>query len=144
MRHPIPLRDWYVNDHLGPAGHRRRRPLRGDEPPGLPGGPDLEDDPRQGRDAFREAFAGWKIDDVATFGPDEVERLRQNGGIIRNRLKIEGVIENARRVQSIRDEHGGFCRWFYDEMEGHEYPDAVPGNSAAPSNSWDRRSLACG
>ena len=58
------------------------------------------------RDAFRNAFAGWKIDAVADFGPEDVERLREDGGIIRNRLKIEGVIENARRVQAIRDGHG--------------------------------------
>ena len=74
------------------------------------------------RDAFRNAFAGWKIDAVAAMGPDDVERLRQDGGIVRNRLKIEGVIENARRVQAIRDEHGGFCRWFYETLEGQEYP----------------------
>ena len=74
------------------------------------------------RDAFRSAFAGWRIDAVAGMGPDDVERLRQDGDIIRNRLKIEGVIENARRVQAIRDEHGGFCLWFYETLEGHEYP----------------------
>ena len=74
------------------------------------------------RDAFRSAFAGWRINDVAVMGPDDVERLRQDGGIVRNRLKIEGVIENARRVQSIRDEHGGFCSWFYETLDGHEYP----------------------
>ncbi len=74
------------------------------------------------RDAFRRAFAGWKIDAVAALGPDDVERLRQDGGIIRNRLKIEAVIENARRAQSLRDEHGSFCQWFYHGLEGEEYP----------------------
>ncbi len=43
------------------------------------------------------------------------------GGIIRNRQKIEAVIENARRIQSLRDEHVSFCRWFYDTLEGREY-----------------------
>lgn len=74
------------------------------------------------RDAFRRAFAGWKIDAVAALGPDDVERLRQDGDIIRNRLKIEAVIENARRIQALRDEHGSFCAWFYDTLAGHEYP----------------------
>ena len=74
------------------------------------------------RDAFRAAFAGWDIAAVAALGPDEVERLRQNGGIIRNRLKIEGVIENARRIQALQEEYGSFCRWFYDELPGREYP----------------------
>ena len=74
------------------------------------------------RDAFRNAFADWKIDAVAALGSDDVERLRQDDGIIRNRLKIEGVIENARRVQAIRDEHESFCRWFYETLEGDHYP----------------------
>ena len=53
------------------------------------------------RDGFRDAFAGWKIDRVAALGPLEVEGLREHPGIIRNRLKIEAVVENARRVQGI-------------------------------------------
>ncbi len=73
------------------------------------------------RDAFRRAFAGWSIDAVAALGPDDVARLRQDGGIIRNRQKIEAVIENARRIQTIREEYGGFCRWFYDALAGDEY-----------------------
>ena len=51
-----------------------------------------------------------------------MERLRQDGGIVRNRLKIEAVIENARRAQALGDQHGGFCRWLYETLEGHEYP----------------------
>ena len=76
------------------------------------------------RDAFRRAFADWSIDAVADLGPDDVERLRQDGGIIRNRQKIEAVIENARRIQSLRDSdgQGSFCRWFYDVLQGQEYP----------------------
>ena len=74
------------------------------------------------RDAFRRAFRDWKIDRVADMGPDDVEALRQDPAIIRNRLKIEGVIENARRIQALRQEHGTFCRWFYDILPGGEYP----------------------
>lgn len=74
------------------------------------------------RDAFRRAFAGWSIDAVAALTPSDVERLRQDGAIIRNRQKIEAVIENARRIQSIRDQHGNFRRWFYDILPGNEYP----------------------
>ena len=38
-------------------------------------------------------------------------RLLADAGIIRNRLKIDAVIENARRVQSLRESHGGFAAW---------------------------------
>ena len=74
------------------------------------------------RDGFRKAFADWNIDEVAAMGPPKVEALREDGAIIRNRLKIEATIENARRVQALRDEHGGFCKWFYEVLPGQEYP----------------------
>ena len=74
------------------------------------------------RDSFRAAFAGWNIDAVAAMGPSDVERLRGNPGIIRNRLKIQAVITNAGIVQHIRQEHGGLCGWFYDVLPGGDYP----------------------
>ena len=74
------------------------------------------------RDSFRSAFAGWKIEAVAAMGPPDVERLREDPGIIRNRLKIQAVIANAGVVRGIQKEHGGFCGWFYDVLPGTEYP----------------------
>ncbi|MDA1128775.1 MAG: DNA-3-methyladenine glycosylase I [Chloroflexi bacterium] len=74
------------------------------------------------RDSFRAAFAGWKIDAVAAMGPDDVARLREDLGIIRNRQKIQAVITNAGIVQGLQKEHGGFCGWFYDVLPGADYP----------------------
>ena len=74
------------------------------------------------RDSFRAAFAGWKIDDVAAMGPPDIERLREDPGIIRNRQKIQAVIANAGIIQHIQEEHGGFCQWFYDLLPGSAYP----------------------
>ncbi len=74
------------------------------------------------RDGFRAAFADWDIDTVAAMGPGDVEDLRNNPGIIRNRLKIQATIENARTVQDLRAEHGSFCAWFYDALPGNAYP----------------------
>ncbi len=74
------------------------------------------------RDSFRAAFADWKIEDVAAMGPDDVARLREDPGIIRNRQKIQAVIANAGIVQEIQKEHGGFCDWFYEALPGTDYP----------------------
>lgn len=63
------------------------------------------------RDAFRAAFDGFDIDRVAAYQAKDVERLLGDAGIIRNRLKIDAAIENARRLQKIRDEHDGFAGW---------------------------------
>ena len=57
------------------------------------------------RDGYREAFAGFEPEAVAAFGPDEVDRLMLDPGIIRNRAKIESTIDNARAMLAL--ERGG-------------------------------------
>ena len=49
------------------------------------------------RENFRAAFAGFDIASVAAFGPDDVQRLLSDPGIVRNRAKINAAITNARR-----------------------------------------------
>ena len=72
------------------------------------------------RDAFRNAFLGWRIDAVAAMGPKDVERLLQDAGIVRNRKKIEACISNAGVVRDLRQEHGSFCNWFYRVLPGDD------------------------
>ena len=63
------------------------------------------------RDAFRRAFAGFDVDAVAAFGEEDRARLLADAGIIRNRLKVDAVIENARRIQELRASHDSFAVW---------------------------------
>ena len=63
------------------------------------------------RAAFRAAFADFDVDRVAAFGPADIDRLLADSGIIRNRLKLEAAIENARRIQALRVSHGSFVGW---------------------------------
>ncbi len=63
------------------------------------------------RENYRRAFAGFDVHRVAEFGEDEVERLVQNAGIIRNRAKILAAITNARKFIEIQQEFGSFDRY---------------------------------
>ncbi|HSJ08169.1 MAG TPA: DNA-3-methyladenine glycosylase I [Longimicrobiales bacterium] len=63
------------------------------------------------RENFRRAWDGFDIDVVAAYGDAERSRLLADAGIIRNRLKIDATIENARRLQRIRESHGSFAGW---------------------------------
>jgi len=63
------------------------------------------------RDNFRAAFADFDVDRVARFTDKRRERLLNDAGIIRNRLKIDAAIENARRIIQLRKSHGGFAAW---------------------------------
>jgi DNA-3-methyladenine glycosylase I len=53
------------------------------------------------RDGYREAFAGFEPERVAAFGPDDVDRLLLDPGIIRNRAKVEATIDNARAILAL-------------------------------------------
>ena len=69
------------------------------------------------RENFREAFAGFDPNVIATWGADDVERLLNNTGIIRHRGKIEATIGNARVWQKIEQEQG-FDRFLWDYVGG--------------------------
>jgi DNA-3-methyladenine glycosylase I len=63
------------------------------------------------REAFKTAYAGFDVDRVAAFKARDKARLLKDAGIIRNRLKIEAAIENAQRIQALRESHGSFADW---------------------------------
>jgi DNA-3-methyladenine glycosylase I len=63
------------------------------------------------REAFKAAYADFDVDRVAAFKARDKARLLKDAGIIRNRLKIEAAIENAQRIQALRESHGSFAQW---------------------------------
>ncbi|MBN1303009.1 MAG: DNA-3-methyladenine glycosylase I [Anaerolineales bacterium] len=60
---------------------------------------------------FRQAYDGFDVDRVAGYGENDRMRLLSDAGIIRNRLKINAAIENARRIRELRSEFGSFKGW---------------------------------
>jgi DNA-3-methyladenine glycosylase I len=60
---------------------------------------------------FRKAFDNYKIETVANYGAKDLQRLMNDPGIIRNILKINAAIENAKAILKIRKETGSFRRW---------------------------------
>lgn len=63
------------------------------------------------RQNFKKAFAGFDPKKVATFNKRDTKRLIKDAGIIRNRLKIEAAINNARRFLEIQKEFGSFSKY---------------------------------
>jgi len=60
------------------------------------------------RENYRQAFSGFDPQRIAAYSTSDVQRLLADAGIVRNRLKIESAIKNARSVQRIVDEFGSF------------------------------------
>ncbi|MDX9956855.1 MAG: DNA-3-methyladenine glycosylase I [Spirochaetia bacterium] len=63
------------------------------------------------QDNFIRAYDGFDIDTVAAYGETDRQRLLADAGIIRNRLKVNAAIENARALQGILRSHGSFHQW---------------------------------
>jgi DNA-3-methyladenine glycosylase I len=74
------------------------------------------------RDGFRRAYDGFDVDTVAAYGDEERARLLADAGIIRNRLKVDAAIHNARVIQGLRASHGSFAGW----LDAHLMLDGAP------------------
>jgi DNA-3-methyladenine glycosylase I len=70
------------------------------------------------RQGYRRAFARFDAKKVAKLGAADVRRLMGDAGIVRNRLKIEAAIVNARRVLEVAKEHGSFDRYVWGFVGG--------------------------
>lgn len=99
------------------------------------------------RDAFREAFAGFDIAEVARFDARDVERLAADRRIVRNRAKIRAVLENARAAEAIIAAEGSFDRFVWRfapdtpppaPRDRSDVPATTPG-SAAMANALKAR-----
>jgi DNA-3-methyladenine glycosylase I len=61
--------------------------------------------------SFRKAYHNFNVKKVAAYTEKDRERLMNDPGIIRNGLKINAAIENARTIQALQKEHGSFEKW---------------------------------
>lgn len=70
------------------------------------------------REAFRKAFAGFNIGKVAAYNQKKIDELLADPGIIRNRLKIPAVINNARVILQFRSEFNTFSDYIWSFSKG--------------------------
>jgi len=70
------------------------------------------------RENYRQAFADFDPEVVARFDDKEIARLLQNRGLIRNRLKINAAVNNARQFLKIQEEFGSFCDYIWRFVNG--------------------------
>ena len=63
------------------------------------------------QDNFRTAFSNFDIKKIADYGKSDISRLLANSGIVRNKLKINAVIFNTRKIVELQKEYGSFKSW---------------------------------
>ena len=76
------------------------------------------------REGYRRAFDRFDPRKVARYGPRDVQRLLADGGIIRNRLKIESAINNAGAFLAVREEFGSFDSYIWRFVDGRPIQNA--------------------
>jgi DNA-3-methyladenine glycosylase I len=71
---------------------------------------------------YQKAFHNFNIKKIAKYTDKDIQRLMNNPGIVRNRLKIESTISNARIVLEIQKEYGSFSKYLWDIIGGKPLP----------------------
>ncbi len=72
------------------------------------------------RNGYKEAFAGFDPEKVARFTPQKIEALLQNPGIIRNKLKVNAAVTNARAFLAVQEEFGSFDHYAWQFVDGRQ------------------------
>jgi DNA-3-methyladenine glycosylase I len=70
------------------------------------------------REGYRQSFAGFDAAKVARFDRTKVERLLEDPAIVRNRLKVESTVNNAKRVLEVREEFGSLDAYLWSFVDG--------------------------
>lgn len=70
------------------------------------------------RETYRAAFDNFEIEKVANCGASKIEELLQDEGIIRNKLKVNAAIKNAKAVLEIQQEHGSLDTYLWNFVYG--------------------------
>jgi DNA-3-methyladenine glycosylase I len=70
------------------------------------------------RDAYRLAFNDFDPELISLYGQEKITELMNNEGIIRNKLKIESAVKNARAFMKIQQEKGSFDQYIWNFIDG--------------------------
>jgi DNA-3-methyladenine glycosylase I len=87
------------------------------------------------RDNFRRAFDGFEPRKIARYTPKKIERLMQDAGIVRNRLKIEGAVLSARAYLEVMEKEQGFSRLLWGFLDGRPKVNAFRSTRQIPAET---------
>lgn len=94
------------------------------------------------RENYKRAFANFDAAAVARFTDLDVERLLGDAGIVRNRLKVESAVNNARRVLELRDEAGGLDAYVWSFVDGAPIVGSWRTPAEIPAETAESRALS--
>jgi DNA-3-methyladenine glycosylase I len=87
------------------------------------------------RERYREVFAGFDPAVVARFDEEQVAALLADPGIVRNRLKVRGAVQNARAFLAVQEEFGSFARYLWGFVDHAPVVNRWPELAAVPART---------
>ncbi|MBD1910310.1 MULTISPECIES: DNA-3-methyladenine glycosylase I [unclassified Leptolyngbya] len=94
------------------------------------------------REAYREAFDGFDVEAIAHYDDAKIATLLTNASIIRNRLKVEAAVRNARAVLKIRQEFGSLDRYLWQFVDGQPIVNAWKSIAEVPAETPESRAMS--
>jgi DNA-3-methyladenine glycosylase I len=94
------------------------------------------------RAGYRKNFADFDVQKVARFTPKRVERILQDPGIVRNRLKVNAAVTNAQAFIRVQEEFDGFCNYIWRFVDGKPIQNRFRKDSEIPGTSRQSDALS--
>lgn len=87
------------------------------------------------RENFRKAFDHFDYKKIANYKQDKIENLLEDAGIVRNKLKVNGTVTNAKLFMEIQEEFGSFSNYIWDFVAGNPIKNKVENYKEAPATT---------
>ena len=94
------------------------------------------------RDGYRRLFADFDPEKVARFTKRRVEKILEDPGVVRNRLKVESAVNNARAFLEVQKEFGSFCDYIWGFVGGKPIQNRFEKDSDIPATSPESDALS--
>jgi DNA-3-methyladenine glycosylase I len=94
------------------------------------------------RENYRQAFAGFDPVKIAQYGASKQRELRDNQGIVRNRLKIEAAVTNARQFLAVQSEFGSFAAYIWQFANGEPIQNYWKNLAEVPAQTPESQSMS--
>jgi len=94
------------------------------------------------RERYRQAFDRFEAELVARYAPEKIQALLNDPGIVRNRLKIEAAVRNARAFLTVQQEYGSFDAYLWRFVDGEPRQNAWRDIREAPTHTKDSDALS--
>jgi len=94
------------------------------------------------REGYRKAFNDFDAEKIAQYMENEVERLMNDSGIVRHRLKINGTISNAQKFLEIQEKHGSFDGYIWKFTDGETIQNRFRTLSEVPATTKESDAMS--